>query len=113
MIKVGEKCKIYIEKPDGELIEMTSIVEGYSITQSLAEVTAMGDREQSYIPTSSSVKMKIDLCGIGPLITTTGKNISSSARNSKEWKCDYCGRPNKRERETCESCGSVRSFIYG
>jgi hypothetical protein len=28
-------------------------------------------------------------------------------RDSTKWLCDYCGRRNKRKRETCRSCGAV------
>lgn len=33
-------------------------------------------------------------------------------RASSEWKCWYCGRPNKAEREICASCNAVRQFVY-
>ena len=109
MINIGEKCKVFIEKPNGTLMELTSVVESFSIAHKLEPVrsASFGD---CYIP--GSVEMDIKLCGISPLIMTTGKELSSKVKNDLEWKCDYCGRPNKRERETCESCGSVRSFIY-
>jgi len=32
--------------------------------------------------------------------------------HSREWRCDYCGRPNGKHAETCKSCGGVRSFLY-
>jgi len=33
-------------------------------------------------------------------------------RVALEWQCWYCGRPNKAEREQCESCNAVRQFAY-
>ena len=114
MITTGEKCKVFIEKPDGSLLELTSVVESFSLSQTrdLIDVTVFGNNDRNYISGASHTEMEIKLCGIEPLITTTGKDLSSRAKNALEWKCDYCGRPNSRTDETCKSCGSVRSFIY-
>jgi hypothetical protein len=71
------------------------------------------NKDPVYLPTTRLVEMSIDLVGIGPLIETTSRDFSSRINTATEWKCDYCGRPNAREKETCSSCGSVRSFVYG
>jgi hypothetical protein len=115
MIATGEKCKVFIEKPDGSLLELTSVVESFSLSQKcdLVDATVFGNNNRNYISGVSHTEMEIKLYGIEPLIMTTGKDLSSRTKNALEWKCDYCGRPNRREDETCKSCGSVRSFIYG
>jgi hypothetical protein len=110
-ISAGSTCKIYMELPDGALFEMTSMVRSFNFqhTINMVDVTEYGDNHRSYIP--SIGETTIELVGIQPGAWTDSANLRNRLQ-APEWKCDFCGRPNEHDRETCRSCGAVRSFIY-
>lgn len=112
----GKDVKIYLETKGGTLFDMTGMVTDFNISQSIGQidVTAPWDRGINYIPgiPSTSISMTINGNGAWKTLEQMVGEVHEKA-NSREWKCDYCGRPNSRTRETCESCGAVRSFLYG
>ncbi|MBW2638341.1 MAG: hypothetical protein JRC86_12655 [Deltaproteobacteria bacterium] len=99
-MSLGDKVKLFIENAAGEVIEIPVISVEYSI-----EAPMDG-------PITGDVGFKM----IGPPTMFTRDDFvkkSAVMRSAAEWACTFCERPNKRERETCGSCGAVRSFIYG
>jgi hypothetical protein len=97
---IGDKFKFYIETPDGRMMEIPVIVSNFSITVPFDDVC------------------HFEFAGISQkppiwLLQDDWQDSIETRKSSPEWKCDYCGRPNQRADETCKSCGSVRSFVYG
>jgi hypothetical protein len=120
MISPGNKVKTYFQTPDGSMMELTAFVEEIQLQYGHDFVPAAShDDLYSWVPTMNSVEMTIKLRGISPLLETFGladtrQHIQAEKKKSeKEWLCDWCGRPNAREKTTCGGCGGVRSFIYG
>ena len=102
-IACGQNLKVQVTSPEGHVIEMSGLVSRLDINSSFNEVV---------------VAEFTVMCEPERLFEWFGNNGSDyrehviEARKSTEWQCDFCGRPNKRERETCKSCNAVRPFIY-
>ena len=99
MYQVGKAYKVYIEDQSGRVMEVPAI-------------SARIDFQFEY---SGIPRTHIELEAIGEAVWTDRTDWKKSVDNRKlapEWKCDHCGRPNNRERETCTGCGAPRSFIY-
>lgn len=108
---IGEKYKVVFESADGTVIEMDATAVEFNMRQEIAPVPSWGN------PTAmirGVVSYDLRLVGNGnPLMSHHDfKKHREEMRTASEWKCSYCGRPNKRARETCQSCGAVRSFLY-
>ena len=98
-LSVGEKIKLYLETPTGEVFEMTSYLKSLSINRSY----------------NSQTEVNIDLIGIEPgnwSKTSEYREKLKENRSSHEWKCDYCKQVNLRQDLSCQHCGGVRSFVY-
>lgn len=93
-----EKIKVIIERENGIVYDLTGRIRSFSLT-----TDAYG----------SPPLISMDIYGdFASMSADDYAEKVKTARSSKEWKCDFCGRPNQRKDETCKSCGSVRSFIY-
>lgn len=58
---------------------------------------------------------KVVRIAVAELITAAQINAQitdNAEQQPDEWQCSYCGRPNHRKRQTCQSCGAVRPFVY-
>lgn len=93
---VGEKIKFWMQTEDGVTYELSGMV-----TQLSVGMTFDGPPQ-----------VEMTMLGLHPGIWSNSSEIAKR-RNAPEWKCDFCGRPNVKDRETCASCGAVRSFVYG
>jgi rubrerythrin len=99
MYQVGKQYKVYIEDQSGRVMEGPA-------------VSARIDYQFEY---SGIQRTHIEFEAIGEVTWTDRTDWKNSVDNRKrapEWKCDHCGRPNKRANEICTSCGAPRSFIY-
>lgn len=107
-INTGDKVRAYLEYPDGSIFEMNCIT-----TQVSFQIEPMVHfyKNEPFID-QGPIRTTIELEGISPGLLSRN-DFSKKLHTSKEWMCAYCGRPNKREQETCCSCGAVRSFVYG
>ncbi len=101
VMAIGNKCKVYLETPQGAMIEVPAI------SYSLSYRSPWGDG-----PTEVEMSFKA-LGDVTWLDQAAWEKTVEERHSAKEWKCDYCGRPNDRKDETCKSCGAVRSFVYG
>lgn len=110
MISTGEKAKIYIELPSGEINEITGYVKTISISKDVYPVFEIG--VLPVVGYSRGAETTTTLEIVGDVHWTTGKQINARKSNL-EWKCDYCNTINSRENKKCSSCGANRSFIYG
>jgi rubrerythrin len=110
--RVGNKQKIFIEHQDGTVMEITGYVSNMTIEDrsDVIDVTSFGDVRPKYMPGVRDIAMSLELVGCQTIYSS---GMVEQKRNSPEWRCDYCGRPNQREDETCKSCGAVRSIIWG
>ncbi len=96
--RCGDRYKVYVESEHGDLFEMTNV---------LSSISFMG--------CEGIIRTTIDFIGDGVpgLYRQVDRKEIKERISASEWKCDYCGRVNKKHDETCKSCGAVRSFIYG
>lgn len=90
-----EICKVFVETPDGLIWEFDAYTSSISINS----------------PIDGALTYEIILNGSSAAVKTNKANLLEKRKGS-EWECSHCKRPNHREKEVCESCGSVRSFIY-
>ncbi|MFA5714381.1 MAG: hypothetical protein WC998_01400 [Candidatus Paceibacterota bacterium] len=96
---LGKKVKCIIQAEDGTTFDISSCVTQIDVQTMLNE----------------RVKVDIEMIGNSAMLQSTRNEyleITKDKKSSSEWKCDFCGRPNKKADETCKSCGAVRSFIY-
>ena len=95
------QIKLYMETKDGHVLELTGNVVGMSTTYDWNDI---GGR----------TTVDLRLVGLEKWFTSSFMRDQVAAKtHAVEWHCDYCGRANSREQQTCKSCGAVRSFIYG
>lgn len=94
-----EQYKVYIEKNDGTVLTMPVSVQSISVNSGF----------------DGRFESEIILRGVGNPVWSMGSNVLSenTSMTDEEWKCTWCGRPNRREDEVCKSCGGARSFLYG
>lgn len=119
MIHAGEKVKVFFQTPDGSMMELTGLVDEIEVSygRDFLDITSFGDSSMKYLP-CEPISMTVKMQGSGPMFETFGiestKKYLQDKREkfTKEWACDWCGRPNEKERTTCKGCGGVRSFIY-
>lgn len=110
-IAAGKQMRVFIETSEGTLYNLDGMATSISVTDSVERIDARSyDNPHNLLVGMRSVEFDIHGVCTGDMFTTDEVNAMRTAR---EWKCTYCGRPNKRERETCQSCGAVRSFLYG
>ena len=98
-VRAGDKCKVWVETPDGRVIEFS----------------AVSTRIDMHMPYSGLVETHIEFDTFDSIAWKEKDAFRRQLKEEKsasEWKCDYCGRPNKAHDETCKSCGAVWSFIY-
>jgi hypothetical protein len=105
------RMKVFIEVEDGTIYNLDGLATDVQLTHrtDLIDVSSYANPGAT-IRGMRSIEFSIHGVCTSDVITT--KEVSAM-RTAAEWKCTYCGRPNKRQRETCKSCGAVRSFLYG
>lgn len=108
---LGEKAKVLLEFPDGRIVEMNAHM--ISLNYEPIDISTMDEPYKTYTPSHRGVE--ITLQGSGPPVfdAVSHEEFNEKRRTASEWQCSFCDRPNKRENETCESCGATRSFLYG
>lgn len=102
----GDKCKVYIEYPDGRLIEVNAI-----IMEIRSEVTC-----RTFAGDPAGIITDLNMRVIGDIEISQPwewKNKLDARRSAIEWRCDYCDSVNMRHHRHCTKCGASRSFIYG
>lgn len=97
----GDKLKVFIQTADGFIAEMNTYA--MSVEQCADSVRGL------YV--------SMNLESFGAIEWGDKKEFLDRTENASEWKCGFCGKPNKREQTTCgenepRGCGSVRPFIY-
>lgn len=100
----GQSLKIYIERPTGELIDISGMVTEFTISGGTPEYGGM------------TVEMDLHMVSMEePVVfsTSAAAKLVDTAHTSEEWKCDWCGQVNKRKDTCCQHCGGRRSFLYG
>lgn len=93
---IDQKCRVWLETPDGKVIEATAVYASISVNM------------ESY--GISRTRMELEV--LGTPLWVDRPSFQHKLRHAAEWQCGYCGRPNARQREMCAGCGAVRPFIY-
>ena len=106
-IKSGERYRVYLQDSRGVVFEVDAIAASIEVTTDMINTTSLGDLSSTFMPGHQTID--INLRGIGEAVVRNSRDMK---QQPAEWKCAWCGRPNKRERETCKSCGAVRPFVY-
>lgn len=111
-IGYGKNMRVFVEQADGSLYQLDGTVTDVQVNYraDLVDVSTYGSGSPEFITGRRWAEFEIRGLSTSGLITTEAR---TAMKTSSEWKCTYCGRPNKRSRETCKSCGAVRSFLYG
>ena len=106
----GEELRVYMQRKNGQVLELTGFVERMSVstTADLLNVTSVQDNVKRYIPVETINKVSINMVA-GEI--TWGDFLKPKRSTTREWLCEWCDRPNRAERQTCESCGAVRPFL--
>ena len=106
----GEELRVYMQRKNGQVLELTGFVERMSVstTVDLLNITTVEDNETRYMPVETSSKVAIDMVA-GEI--TWGDFLKPKRSTTMEWLCEWCDRPNGAERQTCASCGAVRPFL--
>ncbi len=102
--------KVFIETSEGTLYNLDGLATEISLTQHMDLIDVSSYANPGAV-ISGRESIEFEIRGVADGAMTFGD--VKAAKTAAEWKCLFCGRPNKRERETCASCGAVRSFLYG
>lgn len=99
-VACGEKVKVFIQSPDGRVMEVNSVAISINMERDISLIS----------------RTRIELEAIGP-ITWMSNDLFNTAirmrRSAKEYRCSWCGSPNKIHRTHCSQCGGARDFILG
>lgn len=113
-MKVGNRYKVYIEDANGNVVEVPAIAASLTVQSETIDTTEFGQPFRTLAGGQMRTRIELEADGAPTwIVADEWRNGLRNRLAAPEWKCDYCGRPNARERETCKSCGAVRSFIYG
>ena len=115
MYGVGEKLKVFIEFPDGRVIDMNAIAVEYTVNNNMIDVSILGGGKMEYIPGMTEYEMR--LVGTGEP-TMSMKDFSEK----KTWTCAHCDMVNDRKgfkgaskaeyKYECVKCGAPMPHIY-
>lgn len=98
--QAGEKLKVIVETPDGQVIDLTGLVVSMSVSTGFSDM--------------ASVEMSMVVPSVDFVIRSHDdwSFLLGEMRSAPEWKCDYCGGVNLKKHRKCESCGAHRTFLY-
>lgn len=104
---------VTLEYPDGSVVHGKCYVATVTVEQQAMPYFTF----DSNVPIISASRplVTMELVANGEILLSESSEYVERVekeRISPEWKCWYCGRPNKSTRETCESCNAVRQFVY-
>ena len=99
-IPFGEQVKVWIQTPDGRVLEVPCVATPISHTM-------REDRFQ---------RPHIELEAVMPptwMSTDLYNQALKIRRTAKEYRCSWCGSPNKIHRTHCVQCCGARDFLIG
>jgi ribosomal protein L37E len=100
-------CIVTIEMPSG--IVAHGKASSFCTKFEQIETTSFGDTQRLFIPGMQKAEVSFTL---DSLHWQNSDSLLKTVKSAIEWKCDYCGKPNAKKKESCSKCGAPRSFIY-
>jgi hypothetical protein len=106
------QLKVYIERPDGTVIEMTGVATSLSVSHDIGYLTSIDSAYDLTHGSRHSYELIIQGTGSPVYTSKQWRKEVTARRTASEWMCDYCESPNFRKDRFCTQCGKARSFLY-
>ena len=115
-ITMGEPVRLYIQKGDGTIEQISGVVTQLSTYQRGINLPhTIGEKPFDNIYWDGTVETDITVIGKHHMTWDNGElaeNIDAT-KTAAEWRCDSCDAVNLRKHRECQKCGFPRSFLYG
>jgi hypothetical protein len=109
---IGEKVRLYIQREDGRVQEVSGNIAQLNIHQNSMVERLMGGDTYT-IPTTVETEIRLVGSHYSEFIDGNFEQETTKMKTVVEWRCDHCATVNLREHRGCTACGFPRSFLYG